>query len=346
MRQLTYVKPKVLEWHDAPAPELQGAREAVVAPVAATTCDLDRGVIKGRAPFFGSEIALGHEFVARVVDVGDAVRGVVPGDLVAVPAQICCGECDRCRRGATAWCRHLPPNSMYGLGPRTGDWGGGFSDLVRVPFADGMLVRVPEGVDPAAVAAASDNLTNAYEIIVPHLEARPGASVLIAGVGGTGFYAIQMARALGASRIHYLDHDPNRLALAQKLGATPIPVPADDAPRNLEHRYDIAADTRGDPKDLALLLRSLEPRGICTSVSMYFQEVSLPLLEMVLRGVRFEATPTSIRHHLPNVLELVQTGRISPELVTTEVLAWEELPEALSEPSMKPVFVRAEATPR
>jgi threonine dehydrogenase-like Zn-dependent dehydrogenase len=139
MRQLTFVRKALLEWHEIPAPGLEGSRQAIVAPVAATTCDLDRSIIKGRAPYDGP-IALGHEFVAQVIDVGDGVRSVVPGDIVAVPAQISCGECDRCCTGGTAFCRSVPLTSMYGLGAVTGDWGGGFSDLVRVPFADAMLV--------------------------------------------------------------------------------------------------------------------------------------------------------------------------------------------------------------
>ncbi len=340
MRELTFVKPKVLEWHEVPEPRLEGPRQAIVAPVAATTCDLDRSIIKGRAPYRGP-IALGHEFVAEVVDVGDGVRGVVPGDVVAVPAQISCGECDDCRTEGTAFCRAVPPTSMYGLGTMTGGWGGAFSDLVRVPFADAMLVRLPAGVDPQAVAAASDNLTSAFEAVVPHLERRPGASVVIAGVGATGLYAIQMARANGAGRVDYVDHDRGRLDLAAGLGANPIEVGRGRAVSSLERRYEIAVDARGEPDELALVLRSLAPRGVCTSVSMYFRETPLPLLEMMLRGVRLVLTPTSIRAHLSKVLSLVHSGRVAPERVTTEVRSWEELPEALAEPSMKPVFVRA-----
>lgn len=343
MRQLTFVKPKVLEWHEVPAPSLEGHRQAIVAPVAATTCDLDRSIIKGRAPY-GGPIALGHEFVAKVVEIGDGVRSVVPGDVVAVPAQISCGDCDRCHSGATAFCRVVPANSMYGLGAVTGNWGGGFSDLVRVPFADAMLVRLPDGVPPASVAAASDNLTNAFEAVVPHLKRSPGASVLIAGVGGTGFYAIQMAKAMGAGRIDYLDHDQGRLDFAATLGANAIKVGRGEQKRSLESQYEIAVDTRGEPEELALLLRSLAPRGVCTTMSLYFRETPLPLLQMVLRGVRLEATPTNVRAHLREVLTLAQMGRIAPERVTTEILPWEKLPEALAEPSMKPVFVR-EARP-
>jgi alcohol dehydrogenase len=284
---------------------------------------------------------LGHEFVAEVVDVGDGVRGVVPGDVVAVPAQISCGECEQCCTGGTAFCRSVPPTSMYGLGAVTGNWGGGFSDRVRVPFADAMLVRLPAGVAPDAVAAASDNLTNAFEAVVPHLDRFPGASVIIAGVGATGLYAIQMARAAGAGRVDYVDHDRGRLDLAAKLGAHPIEVGRDRPAPSLEPRYHIAVDARGEPDELSLVLRSLAPQGVCTSVSMYFRETPLPLLEMMLRGVRLQLTPTNVRAHLPKVLSLVQAGRIAPERVTTEVLPWEQLPEALAEPSMKPVFVRA-----
>jgi alcohol dehydrogenase len=339
MRQLTFIRPRVLEWHEAPEPKLEGPRQAVVEPVATTTCDLDRSIIKGRAPY-GGPIALGHEFVARVVDAGEAVRDLVPGDLVAVPAQISCGECDRCLAGSTAFCRAVPRTSMYGLGELTGSWGGAFSDRVRVPFADAMLVRLPQGVPPAAVAAASDNLTNAFEAVVPHLRGLPGASVVIAGVGATGFYAVQMAVASGAHRVDYLDHDRGRLDLAAQLGANPVEVSRGQTKVSLESEYEIAVDARGEPDELSLVLRSLAPRGVCTSMSMYFRETPLPLLEMLLRGVRLETTPTNIRAHLPQVLSLVQQRRIAPEQVTTEVLPWDDLPQALVEPSMKPVFVR------
>jgi alcohol dehydrogenase len=150
-----------------------------------------------------------------------------------------------------------------------------------------------------------------------------------------------MARANGAGRVDYVDHDRGRLDLAAGLGANPIEVGRGRALSFLERRYEIAVDARGEPDELALVLRSLAPRGVCTSVSMYFRETPLPLLEMMLRGVRLVLTPTSIRAHLSKVLSLVHSGRIAPERVTTEVLPWEELPEALAEPSMKPVFVRA-----
>ena len=157
MKVLTYVGPAQLEWREAPAPRLGGDGQAIVRPIAATTCDLDKAIVAGRTPL-PPPFALGHEAVAEVVEIGDGVRAVRPGQRVVVPWSLHCGACDRCRAGLTASCRAVPPRAMYGT-PIGGDFGGLFSDLVHVPFADAMLVPLPDGVAPFAAASASDNLT-------------------------------------------------------------------------------------------------------------------------------------------------------------------------------------------
>lgn len=112
----------MVEWREAPDPELRSDQMAIVAPVAATSCDVDSAVLAGHA-FIDPPFALGHECVARVVDVGDAVTTVAPGDLVVVPWSINCGTCDPCRAGLTAHCTAVPHMAMYGA-PIGGSWGG------------------------------------------------------------------------------------------------------------------------------------------------------------------------------------------------------------------------------
>lgn len=73
--------------------------------------------------------------------------------------------------------------AAYGFGASCGPYGGMVSDLLRVPFADHMLVPLPAGLDPLRVAAASDNLADAWRAVVPHLSERPGARVLVVGGG-------------------------------------------------------------------------------------------------------------------------------------------------------------------
>ena len=109
-------------------------------------------VLQGRpAPYmiFHAMEATGVVSVAEVVAVGDGVTSVRPGDRVVVPFQISCGDCRECRRGATGSCGSVPLMAMYGLGPLAGLNGGGFmSDLVLVPYADAMLIAVPNIPDP------------------------------------------------------------------------------------------------------------------------------------------------------------------------------------------------------
>src|SRR5919106_1612465 len=134
MQQLNFIDKGRLEWREADEPKLEGGVEALVRPVAVATCDLDRLLVRGLAPAEGP-FPFGHEGVAEVTEIGDGVRSVAPGELVSVPFQISCGECETCRRGHTGNCERVERLSMYGL-PMGTNCGGFLSDAVRVPFAD------------------------------------------------------------------------------------------------------------------------------------------------------------------------------------------------------------------
>jgi len=335
MRTLVFVRPGFLEWREAADPILKSDREALVRPLAATTCDLDQLVIRGEAPFEGP-FSIGHECVAEVVEFGDAVSGLELGQRVVVTWHIACGECAQCRAGLTAHCGAVSYGAMFGL-PVAGEWGGLFSDLVRIPFAESMLVPLPEDLEPGAVASAGDNLALALECLGAHLEERPGAKVLILGSGSIGLYAAEFAAALGAARVLYVDRDPGRRELARSLGAEVTDRP----PERKTGVFDIALDAAMDEEWLRAALVLLEPEGVFECPSIYFKEsVALPLFQMAIRGVRFHTGRGNAGAHLPRLLELIADGAIRPELVASEVLDWESAAEALSDPSLKPIFVR------
>jgi alcohol dehydrogenase len=86
------------------------------------------------------------------------------GDKVIVPWAISCGGCFNCKSGLTSKCSDAGDTylSAYGFGQSMGPWGGMVSDLVRVPFADAMLVPVPEDIDPVSLASASDNIPDGW----------------------------------------------------------------------------------------------------------------------------------------------------------------------------------------
>jgi threonine dehydrogenase-like Zn-dependent dehydrogenase len=339
MQELTYVEPERVEWREVPEPVLRGAGEALVRPLAVATCDLDAAIVHGQAPFPGP-FPLGHESVGEVLAVGDTVASVRPGDRVAVPFQISCGACAFCARGLTANCTAVPRTSMYGIGAAGGGWGGTFADVVRVPFADHMLVKLPAEVSPAAAASAGDNVADAWRTVAPQLAARPGARVLILAGGGAGsipLYAVAIARALGAERVDFHDRDRRRLTLAQALGAEAHPV--ETWPDRLGS-YPITVDSSLDPTGLACALRSTEPGGHCTSISIYFGgPVPVPMLEMYMKGITFTTGRVHSRAVLPAVLELIAAGRIAPERVTTETASWRDAAEAVLHFSTKLVVL-------
>ena len=340
MQQLTFAGPGKLVWDDVPAPELSSGDDALVRPVAVATCDLDAAVMSGRAPLPGP-FAFGHEFVADVISTGDAVAIVRPGDRVIVPFQVSCGTCNPCRRGQTASCESAGAGAAFGMAPiARREWGGALSDIVRIPYADAMLVPLPAAVDPVAVASVSDNVPDGWRAVAPHLERRPGAPVLVVGgAGDVALYAVAVAVALASEQVDYVDLDPRRLAVAERLGARAMEQPVDGSRLG---RYPITVDHSGEVSGLHTALRSTEPEGSCTSTAIYFSaETTLPLLDMYTRGVEFRTGRVNARAAIPHVLDLVASGRLRPELVTSATVQWDDAPAALANLDAKTVIVRS-----
>jgi alcohol dehydrogenase len=329
MRTLTYTGPHELQWREAPRPGLSSDKAALVRPLAVATCDLDALIIAGDSPF-APPFPIGHECVAEVLDVGDAVSSLAPGQVVSVPFQISCGECEQCRRGRSGNCGAQPFMSTYGFGPAVERWGGFLCDVVCVPYAEHMLVPLPAGLAPAALASASDNLSDAWRAVAPALAEQPGAEVLVVGgasSGSIGLYAAGLAVALGASAVTYVDANQSRREVAQALGAQVLA----QTPKRLGP-FAITVDSSADPQGLALALRSTAPDGTCTSTAIYFgEQPSLPLLEMYTKGITFKTGRVHAREALPHVLELAASGAIEPQRVITRVVAWDDAAEALRE---------------
>jgi alcohol dehydrogenase len=335
VRQLQFVEKGKLEWRDAPEVKLEGDGQALVRPVALATCDIDVAFVQGRFP--AQAFPFGHECVAEVTDVGDSVSSAKPGDLVSVPFQISCGECAACRDGRTGNCESVSRLSTYGL-PIGDDYGGFASDAVRVPYPDAMLVPIPEGVSPAAVASLSDNIPDAWRCVAPPLAERPGSPVLIAmGAGSIALYSVAIALALGAERVDVVGGNSRDRELAEKLGANIL----DEEFPDRAGFYPITVDASADPKGIACVLRSTDRDGYSTSIGIYLEPTPLPLLDMFTQGVTFVTGRPHVRTLMPEVLDLIRQGKFDPDPMTVNKVDWGDAAEALSDLRAKTVVSRA-----
>ena len=335
MRQLEFVEKGKLEWREAADPTLKGDREALVRPVALATCDIDVAFVQGRFP--AGSFAFGHECVAEVTDAGDRVEKVEPGDLVSVPFQISCGECDACRAGRTGSCESVPRLSTYGL-PIGEDYGGFASDSVRVPYADAMLVPIPAGIGATTVASLSDNIPDAWRCVALPLAERPGSPVLIAmGAGSIALYSVAIALALGAERVDVVGGSERDREVAANLGAN---ILDEDFPHRAGF-YPITVDASADPEGIACALRSTDQDGYSTSIGIYLEPTPLPLLDMFTQGVTFVTGRPHVRTLMPDVLELISQGRFDPDPITVRKVEWDDAAEALSDLRAKTVVERA-----
>ncbi len=341
MEQLTYTAPGRLEWREAGTPSLDSEAAALVRPLAVATCDLDALIIEGASPF-PPPFAIGHECVAEIVELGAEVSGLQVGQRVSVPFQISCGACEPCVRGRSSNCAAVPFMSTYGFGPAVERWGGFLSERVCVPHAQHMLVPVPEGLSSAAVASASDNISDAWRAVAPPLSEEPGGAVLVVGgasSGSIGLYAAGIARALGSEWVLYVDADEGRRSIAESLGAQTMA----EAPARLGP-FPVTVDACADAEGLGLALRSTAPDGTCTSCAIYFgEQPRMPLLEMYTKGITFRTGRANAREAIPHVLDLAASGALRPERVTTHSVPWAHAAEALGEGGWTKLVIERDA---
>jgi threonine dehydrogenase-like Zn-dependent dehydrogenase len=379
VRELRFERSGRLAWHEGVKPSLLDPGDAIVRPFVAARCDGDTlpihqpvsralqagmalrlvdpivGSICGKVPFHGP-FAIGHECIAEIIALGPQVTRLRVGQRVIVPWAVSCGTCLPCRRGLTAKCVTTAKTgtlAAYGFGPASGPWGGMITDEFRVPFAEHMLVPVPAGIPANRVAAASDNLADAWRSVVPPLAAREGGSVLILGGGAKsiGLYAAGLAVAHGAASVDYLDNDAERRSIAESFGARTQSWTNRRQPRD-PRGYDVVVEATSRAAGLRHAVRALASGGVCTAVGYYLATgTRVPLMHMYATDATLRLGVSHARAILPSLLDFVHRTGFAAERVTTRTAAWDEAPDAYTARTTKLVLCRdpltqgAEETP-
>src|SRR5690606_35169215 len=192
--------------------------------------DIPRVLTKGahRMP-----LICGHEFSGHIVGMGEGVEGFARDELVAVPPLIPCFACDQCRQGNFSRCRDYD----Y-FGSRRD---GAYAEYVSVPDAN--LLKVPEGIDPTAVA-----MPDPASIALHAVWKAPftvGQRAAVVGAGPIGLFAIQWFRLMGASEVAAVDLSEQKLEMAREAGASHVFL--SDDPAAADFRADVVIEAAGHP---------------------------------------------------------------------------------------------------
>ena len=199
-------------------------------------------------------MAIGHEFVGKIVAVGSNVNDFFPGDIVSGEGHVVCGRCRNCLAGR----RHLCV-STQGVGVNRP---GAYAEFISLPMTN--IWRHHPGVD-LEVAAIFDPFGNAVHTALsfPVL----GEDVLITGAGPIGIMAIPVVRHAGARHVVITDLNPFRLELARKMGATlavnPMETPLAEVQKQLKmtEGFDVGLEMSGNPQALSDMIANMSHGG-------------------------------------------------------------------------------------
>lgn len=200
---------------ERPKPVIKESSDAIVRIVLACVCGSDLWFYRGDSPHEGK--AIGHEFIGVVEEAGEDVTNVHKGDFVISLFKYFDNACGICKKGMTSSCPH---GGFY-----NDSTGGGQGEYIRVPLADGTLVKVP-GKDFSdemmkSLLTLSDVMCTGHHAAIM-AEVKKGDIVAVVGDGAVGLCGIIATKRLGASRIIAMSRHADRQKLAKEFGATDI----------------------------------------------------------------------------------------------------------------------------
>jgi threonine dehydrogenase-like Zn-dependent dehydrogenase len=310
MRAALFIEPRSIQVADRPDPVIAEPTDAVVRVALACVCGSDLWYYRGESPFEPGPI--GHEFVGVVEDVGAEVHDIAKGDFVIAPFAFSDGTCPHCRHGVTSAC------VAGGFFPANGD--GGQGEAVRVPLADGTLVRVPGSGHSeemlASLLTLSDVMaTGHHAAVCAAVEA--GDVVAVVGDGAVGLCGVLAAVRIGADRIIALSRNPARQKLGREFGATDVVEQrgqeATEAVLALTDGVgvDAALECVGTGQSMDTALSIARPGSMVGYVGVP-HGVELPVQEMFFRNKGVLGGSAPVRTYIPELLDDVLEGRINP----------------------------------
>jgi threonine dehydrogenase-like Zn-dependent dehydrogenase len=361
---------KDIRVEQVPDPKILSKRDAIVRITTTAICGSDLHLYAGYIPGMMAGDILGHEFMGVVEEVGHE-NGIKKGDRVIVPFPIACGKCHYCKTDRTSLCDNSNPSAhvaekmygysgagIFGYSHIYGGYAGGQAEYARVPYADFMLFKVPEGLTDEQVLFLTDIFPTGY-MAADQCDIQPGHVVAVWGCGPVGLMAQKSAFLLGAERVIALDRIPERLQMArEKCGAEVLNYEEVDVLERLhemtggrgpDHCIDaVGMEAHGtgpgavyDEVKHTLKMETDRPTALRQAIMACGKggTVSIPgvyggMLDKVpmgaafAKGLTFKMGQTHVHPYLPRLLKHIQDGDIDPSFIITHRLRLDDAPGA------------------
>ena len=327
MKAIVYHGPGNKAWEEVPDPTILDDTDAIVRVDAVTICGTDLHILKGDVPDVTEGRILGHEAVGTIVEVGQGVKTVTPGDRVLVSCITACGRCRFCRE------------ARYGLCVGGGGWilghliDGTQAEYVRVPFADTSTYLVPENVADEAVLMLADIGPTGYEVGVLNGAVRPGDTIAVVGAGPIGLSVIFTAQLFSPSETIAIDLSDSRLESAKGFGATAlINSGREDATQAVLQMTDglgadVTIEAVGIPETFEMCARMVRPGGRVANVGVHGKPATLHLEDLWIKDITI-TTGLVDTNSTPTLLELIRSGQLDVARFVTHRFGLDEFLKA------------------
>ena len=326
MLAYTYIEKGRFALIEKPIPQLIDPRDALVRVTLGSICTSDLHIKHGSVPRAVPGITVGHEMVGIVEQVGSAVKTVKPGDRVTVNVETFCGECFFCRHGYVNNCTDA--NGGWALGCRID---GGQTALVRVPFADQGLTKIPDTVTDEQALFVGDVLATGYWA-ARISEIGPEDTVLILGAGPTGICTLLCVLLHHPRSIIVCETDPERIRFVQQHYPGVLTVGPEQVRQFVQQHSDhggadVVLEVAGAKDTFQLAWECARPNAIVTVVALYDQPQILPLPQMYGKNLTFKTGGVD-GCDCAEILRLIENGKLDTTPLITHTYPLARIEEA------------------
>ena len=310
-----------VEYRDIPEPVIQNPNEVIVKTSLAGLCGSDLHVFHGREVGMDVGAVMGHEVVGEVVEAGDAVKRFKTGDKVFAPFSTSCGECNFCSIGLTSRCVQ---GQLFGWQQDGIGLAGCQSEFVRIPLADGTLLKKPDELSDSAALLLGDNFSTGF-FCAEMAEVKPGGTYAVIGCGTVGLLCIIAARSLGAEQIIAIDPVENRRNHAAELGA--VVCDPDSATEMVESKtsgrgVDSVMELVGNPQAQRMAYEIIKPGGVMSVIGCHCTpNFAFSPVEAYDKNLTYRTGRCPARKYMDLLTERVHSGEFKLDSFITHTFA-------------------------